>query len=186
MPKNEIIAGEMNPPNVARGIAILLATWIGGLSFGQEVEDTSFSPDRGFFPGPITVTISSPTPGALISYTTDGSLPLESGGIASPVEVTISQSTPLRALAYVANGSLEPTNVDTHTYVIESNPMRWNGKSYTTSSAYPSTVVDSLKTLPALFIVMNPSDFATVRDSGSAGINLYNKEELLSSPFSIN
>ncbi len=139
-------------------------------SHAERVADTKFSINRGFYEAAVSVSIASATPGAFISYTTDGTPPQASGGQASPVTVPIDRSLPLRALAYLPGGGMEPTNVDTQTYVILSNPMRWSGKSYTSSSAYPPAVVESLKSLPALFIAMRPSDFATVRDSGTGGI----------------
>lgn len=161
------------------GVSILAAT----LQAAQ-VADTAFSADRGFYDAPLAVTISSATPAALISYTTDGTEPQTSGGQASPVVVNVDRSMSLRAIAYVAGGALDATNIDTHTYVILTSPMRWSGKSYTTSGAYPAAVVDSLESLPALFIAMAPGDFATVRDSGSGGIGQSGANEQYERPCS--
>ena len=118
-------------------VLLLVAAWPASSPAQLAVDDTKFSPDRGFFTGPLTVTISSATPGAFISYTTDGSEPPASGGVASPVNVNVNQSTPLRALAYLPGGDMQPTDIDTHTYIVLSTPMVWNEKTYTTGSAYP-------------------------------------------------
>ena len=150
----------------------------------EQVADTTFSIDRGFHDGPITVRVASATPGAFIAYTTDGSAPTPGGGQSSPVDIQIDRSTPLRALAYLPGGGMEPTDVDTQTYIILSDPMRWSGKSYTTSSAYPAGVVTSLESLPSLFIAMRPADFATVRDSGSGGIGQSGANEQYERPCS--
>ena len=66
---------------------------------------------------------------------------------------------------------MEPTNVDTQTYVIavESDALERH-ELHHAPRPIPPTVVASLKSLPALFIAMRPSDFATVRDSGTGGI----------------
>ncbi|MGI9244683.1 MAG: chitobiase/beta-hexosaminidase C-terminal domain-containing protein, partial [Verrucomicrobiales bacterium] len=136
----------------------------------ERVADTKFSIGRGFYEAAISVSISSATPGAYISYTTDGTAPHASGGAPAPVTVSIDRSLPLRAMAYLPSGEMEPTNIDTQTYVVLSNPMRWSGKTYTNSSAYPPAIIESLQSLPALFLAIAPSDFETVRDSGTGGI----------------
>ncbi|MFC7337743.1 lamin tail domain-containing protein [Haloferula chungangensis] len=85
------------------------------------VRDTAFSLDRGFYTDPIEVEISSPTPGAEIRYTLDGSKPTAtSGHIYTPGSpVTISQTSVLRAAAFL--DQYEPTNVDTHTYIFKAD-----------------------------------------------------------------
>jgi hypothetical protein len=150
-----------------------------------QVADTRFSPDRGFYASPTNVVIQSDTPGALISYTTDGSNPVASGGQPSPVVVPVNRSLPLRAMAYLASGALPPSNIDTHTYVMLNSPAKWDGKTYTTSAAYPPDVVTSLHHLPALFISMPNSDFATVRDSGTGGIGNSGGNEQYERPCSL-
>ncbi|MFT5409082.1 MAG: hypothetical protein ACI9NC_001803 [Verrucomicrobiales bacterium] len=88
------------------------------------VEDTKFSPDRGFYDTEQVVTITSLTPGATIVYTSDSSTPTLSNGTQVPAAdgatpptatVNIAQTTTLRAAAFLADH--EPTNTDTHTYV---------------------------------------------------------------------
>ncbi|MDB6138128.1 MAG: hypothetical protein JWO94_1200, partial [Verrucomicrobiaceae bacterium] len=78
------------------------------------VADTSFSVHRGFFTAPFTTAITTPTPGARIRYTLDGSTPTASHGTVYSAPLKISRTTVLRALAYKAG--FQPTNVDTQSY----------------------------------------------------------------------
>ena len=153
-----------------RVICLNCAFWCGSFNSFAKVDDPSFSPNRGFFSTATNVVISSDTEGSFISYTTDGTTPIASGGQASPVSVTITQSTPLRAIAYLPSGSDIPSDIDTHTYILLNAPAKWDGTTYTTSTAYPPDVVISLNHLPAVFVSMSSDDFATVRDSGTGGI----------------
>ena len=82
------------------------------------VADTKFSIDRGFYTSPITVEITTASPGAMIVYTTDSSTPTLSNGTLVPgplALVNIAATMVLRAAAF--KDDLAPTNVDTHTYV---------------------------------------------------------------------
>jgi hypothetical protein len=87
------------------------------------VEDTKFQPDRGFYDTEQVVTITCPTPGATIVYTTDSSTPSLSNGSQVPAAdsftppvatITIGQTTTLRAAAFLED--YKPTNTDTHSY----------------------------------------------------------------------
>jgi Chitobiase/beta-hexosaminidase C-terminal domain/Lamin Tail Domain/CotH kinase protein len=79
------------------------------------VRDTSFSVNRGFFDSPISVTITTSTPGAAIHYTLDGTEPSATAGTLYSGPLSISSTTTLRAIA-TRDGWL-PTNVDTQTYI---------------------------------------------------------------------
>ena len=87
------------------------------------VADTKFSVDRGFFTQPISVEITSSTPGATVVFTTDGSRPTLTNGTQvsaaedeSPLaQVSIETTTTLRAAAFKTG--FESTNVDTQTYL---------------------------------------------------------------------
>jgi len=70
------------------------------LTLATQVQAPIFSPGAGTYTSAQTVTISSTTPGALISYTTNGSAPSASGGAASPVTVTVSATETINAIAY--------------------------------------------------------------------------------------
>ena len=147
------------------------------------VEDTQFSVDRGFYDAPFDVTITTPTPGAAIVYTTNGSEPSVTNGTAVPpatpdapglAVVHISQSTPLRAKAFKADH--DPTDSDTHTYIFLDNvvaqstatalargfPSSWTPNAVTdyqvdpditTNPAYAATFKDDLQTIPTVSVV---------------------------------
>lgn len=97
------------------------------------VEDPVVDPGRGFFEGPETVKLTSPTPGARLIYTPDGSLPTDSNGVVvlapdaqTPPELvlTVNSNFVLRALA--VRDDFLPSKVVTHTYLfagqVESQP----------------------------------------------------------------
>ena len=87
----------------------------------NEVGDTTFSVDRGFYDAPFDVEITSSTPNATIVYTLDGSAPTvnSAGAITNGTQYTaplnINRTTTLRAMA--ARVGLRSTNVDTQTYL---------------------------------------------------------------------
>ncbi len=80
------------------------------------VADVRFSVKRGFFNGPFTLTLSCPTPGAAIRYTTNGSPPTESEGFLYTDGIRISASRVLRAAAFAPDA--RPSGVETHTYLL--------------------------------------------------------------------
>ena len=79
----------------------------------------AFNPPAGTYTSTQSVTISTPTPGASIRYTTNGSTPTSSSGTVYSVPVTISTNTTLKAIAY-ASGFADST-VTTGSYTI--NPL---------------------------------------------------------------
>lgn len=90
----------------------------------EQVKDTRFKYGRGFYSAPFLQVIRSKTWGAKIRYTTDGSTPSETHGLGgdNPVAVRIETTTTLRAVAY--KDGMEPTNVDTHTYIFVADVLR--------------------------------------------------------------
>ena len=73
------------------------------------------SPARGFYDAPINVTLATPTAGATIRYTTDGSDPTPTTGTVYSGPVPVSSTTTLRAAAFSTGRS--PSAIETHTYV---------------------------------------------------------------------
>jgi len=156
-----------------------------GDGFTGFVADTKFSPNRGFYDTPQTVTITCATPGAVIVTTTDGGLPTLTNGTQSPSPATVhvTTTTTLRAAAFVPGSDLGPANVDTHTYLFVDHvpnqqrpaaaPLTWPGGpgDYTmdariVTGAQPGyTVRDALLALPTLSITTRPEDIW-----GSSGI----------------
>jgi len=155
------------------------------------VADTTFSVDRGFFEEPFEVEISCETPGAVIRYTTDKTKPSLDRGHTYTGPIQISGTTILRAIAY-AEG-LEPTNVDTQTYIFLDDVLRQTGAGLPAQwgsvagdyemdpeivhhVAYSETIRDDLESIPTMSIVMNERDlfdsgrgiYSNSQQSGSA------------------
>ncbi|MEZ5328719.1 MAG: CotH kinase family protein [Verrucomicrobiales bacterium] len=146
---------------------------------GAKVKDTHFSHDRGFYTEPIAVEISSKTEAAAIYYTTDGSAPEPDNGsrYESPIEIT--RTTVLRAAAF--KDGLEPTNVDTQTYVFAESVAAQTGNSFpqtwgeregkpvvadyamdpdiTGSNVYRERLVPALTSLPVVSLALDPGDW---------------------------
>ncbi len=80
-----------------------------------KVADTQFSLKRGFYTAPISVTITTATPGATIRFTTNGDLPTVTTGTVYTAPLAISTTTTLRVAAFRAGW--DATNVDTNTYI---------------------------------------------------------------------
>lgn len=152
------------------------------------VSDTQFSVDRGFFDAPFQLEITTPTPGATIRYTTDGSQPTATNGIVYTGPINISTTTTLRAAAFLTG--FTSTNVDTQTYVFLADVIQqdasyvtqpyatWghDGPDGDSASGYnlddesdwemdpdivngnESTVIDALKSIPSMSLVMDWDD----------------------------
>jgi hypothetical protein len=86
-----------------------------GTNYIEFVADTKFSMGRGFYTSPISVVITTGTANGTIYYTTNGSVPSPTNGFAYAAPVMIGRTTVLKAAAHKAG--LEPSNVDTHTYL---------------------------------------------------------------------
>jgi hypothetical protein len=154
------------------------------------VADTSFSVDRGFYSAPFTVEITTPTSGAQIRYTTDGSNPTATTGMvynpASPPLITT--TTTLRAAAFKTGFS--PTNVDTQTYIFLDDVIQQDGVGLPPYAAwgengpdwvmdpdvvnnptYATTIRDDLKAVPTVSLVMPWDDWF-----GGGGQGIYPTE----------
>ena len=131
-----------------------------GTASGGFVADTSFDIDRGFYETPFTVTIATATPGATISYTTDGTEPSLSNGTSSldTAGVPINSTTVLRATAF--KDGLVPTNVDTQTYLFTSDiPQQPNmDPDVVNDPAYSGEIASSLQSIRTLSIVTHPDN----------------------------
>ncbi|MDB4408539.1 lamin tail domain-containing protein [Akkermansiaceae bacterium] len=88
------------------------------------VTEPSVTPGRGFFETPVNVTIASPTPGASIIYTLDGTEPASTNGIRidpantaslASTTITVSYSTPVRSLGIREGYGASP--IASHTYL---------------------------------------------------------------------
>jgi hypothetical protein len=143
------------------------------------VADTTFSVDRGYFEDAFSVEIASPTVGATLVYTLDGSQPtlangtqVYAGTAAAPrVAVSVSTTTTLRAAAF--KQGFQSTNVDTQTYLFIDDvihqpadpsgfPSTWGsapGADYamdpevTADPHYTQDLLTGLRDLPAISLV---------------------------------
>ena len=147
---------------------------------GDFVADTKFSRDRGVYDAPFDLEITCSTAGAAIRYTTNGAPPTATTGFAYGGPVRISRSTVIRAAAF--RTGLQPSNVDTHTYLFPSDVVRqqpagqvpWSewptpgtqAQDYdygmdariVDSPIYASQMVPALKALPTLSMVTTLSN----------------------------
>lgn len=149
---------------------------VGG--FGDFVADTKFSQDRGFYDSPFTLTISSATAGAVIRYTLDGTVPTLTSGLTYGSPLSISKTTVIRAAAF--KEGLQPSNVDTHTYVFLDDvlkqspdgkapagwPATWGANTVdygmdpdvVNSALYKGTIKNDMKTLPSFCVTVRLPD----------------------------
>ena len=120
----ELVAGSLNAaaPSVFFGGG---KSTPGGInqefSFLGKVADTEFTVKRGIYSAPISVAISSTTPGAQIRYTTNGNDPTPTSGALYTAPLTISATTTLRAMAYLTNW--QSSNIDTQTYLFPNDVL---------------------------------------------------------------
>ncbi|WP_200269294.1 lamin tail domain-containing protein [Luteolibacter pohnpeiensis] len=121
----ELILGNLDQTLAPAAYGDGLATpgWINGSpsSLGT-VEPVEFSVDRGIFDAPFNLQISTPTPGAVIRYTTNGSIPDETNGVTYTGPLSVSATTVLRVRAILTDW--EPTEVVTQTYVFPADVIR--------------------------------------------------------------
>ncbi len=145
------------------------------------VADTRFSHDRGLYTAPFSLAIATETAGAEIRYTLDGTPPTETSGLIYAGPIPIAATTTVRAAAF--KEGLEPTNVDTHTYIFAGDialqdyratldagfPAVWGdtapdygmdpdvigqGGADLYGGKYTATVEDDLRAVPSMSIVM--------------------------------
>ncbi len=153
-----------------------------GAGYEGIVADTSFDVDRGFFQSSFVLTISTPTPGATIRYTLNGSAPSPTQGTVYTGPLTISTTRVVRAIAYRA-GWL-PTDVDTQTYLFLGDVVNqpaivpgYPNPTYDVGSgsqsvvhdwemdpnvvnhpAYAGEVIDALRAIPTLSVAVAPGE----------------------------
>ena len=92
------------------------------VAYTDFVADTAFTDQatglprvRGRYASPFNLVISTPTAGATIRYTTDGSTPTSNHGTIYSSPIAIAATTVVRAAAFSARWL--PTNVDTQSYL---------------------------------------------------------------------
>ena len=93
-----------------------------GQTLGGKVAKLAFSQPHGFQEKPFELVISSQTPGAVVRYTTDGSVPTEGSGQVLNGALTVGKTTVIRAAAF--KPSYKPTKVVTQTYIFLKDVVR--------------------------------------------------------------
>ncbi len=156
-----------------------------GSETGGLVEDLVVTPGRGFFPGPIDVRLTCPTPEVVIRYTTNGSLPSATNGFVYTGPLRIGGTTPLRAVG--VRPGWQSSRVETHTYLVLDDvvlqtqakalqaglPVAWGGQSAdygldarvigpngtdSFGGKYTRSLKSDLTSLPTLSLVLPVSD----------------------------
>ena len=141
--------------------------------------DTHFNVDRGFYSTAFDLVVTCDTPGAVIRYTLDGSLPTATRGLDYTGPITLSTTTVVRAAAFQA-GYL-PSNVDTQTYLFVADvldqtrpagyPTSWMGYAadydmdpeIVNDPQYASLMLEAMTSIPTISIVMNVDDMFGTR-----------------------
>lgn len=82
----------------------------------SRVEPVQFSHSRGFYEQPFTVTLHSPTPGAVVRYTTDGRAPTDEHGQLYTEPLVVTTTTILRAGAFKP-GPFKPAELQAESYI---------------------------------------------------------------------
>jgi len=146
------------------------------------VATPTFNKAHGFYTSSFSVRISSPTSGAAIRYTTDGSKPTSSYGtmLSNGGSITVSKTTCLRACAY--QSGMTTSKVFTQTYIFLSHvltqtrpsdyPAQWGDDTgdyamdptIVNDARYRDTIIDDLKSIPSLSLVVKRTDMFS--DSG--------------------
>ncbi len=153
-----------------------------GAGFDGVVADTTFSVKRGIFTTAQTVIVTTPTLGATVVYTTNGSEPTLANGTQVPpanattaptvtmtihpgavpggatgvnIPSTTNGTTTLRVAAFKTG--LVPTNVDTNTYVFPATVVGTSVMSTTITqhATYGPQMVGALTDLPSVSVIAN-------------------------------
>ena len=159
-------------------LTITLLLSVTTTTFAQDqVADTKFSHNRGFYSIPFDLEITTATPGATIRYTLDGSAPTESHGNTFTAPLNVAKTATVRAMAYKAG--MESTNIDAQSYLFlddavnqpanpEGYPTSWYSSlgdnveaKYQMNPGYPDgdqTIKNALAALPTISVVMHQDD----------------------------
>ncbi len=92
------------------------------------VKSVGFSAERGFYDDPFVLTLSTPTPGAQIRYTFNGSTPTSTTGSVYTGPITINGTTVIRAAAFRSNYLDSKTTTRTYIFVSDVIQQSPNGQ----------------------------------------------------------
>jgi len=84
-------------------------------SISEVIGPVHFSATRGYYDTPFDLSLASRTPGSVIRFTTDGSLPSLTNGTIYATPIRIESTRVIRAAAFGEN--MLPSEITTHTYL---------------------------------------------------------------------
>ncbi len=128
------------------------------------VAPVSVSPTSGTFSTPQTVTMSTTTPGAVVRYTTNGTVPTDASALYT-APIVIGTTTLVQAAGFKPNWS--PSSPTTRTYTMNFGTLA-APTAAPPGGSYPSLVVVTLSALPGASI-----RYTTDGTTPSAGSPLY-------------
>jgi len=136
----------------------------------------SFSLPGGAYTGPQTTVLTTPTYGAVIRYTTDGTTPSRTNGTEAPsgTQVTISVSVTVRAMAYVPAGGWSDSPASSASYTINPIPTAATPTFSLAAGTYYSAQATTLSTAtPGALIRYTTNGSTPSRTNGTEVQNGY-------------
>ena len=151
----------------------------------------SFSIQHGLFTAPFQLSLTSPSIGATIKYTTDGSCPSLLNGTNYKTPLTINSTVVIRAVS-ILNNKLSISTTNTYIFpnqvlnqpeTLLNYPTTWNTDVIADYGMDPeicndpesrNSIVSSFKQLPIISLVSKPSNFfSDVNNDSTGGIYVY-------------
>ena len=148
-----------------------------------------FSPKRGFYEKPFTLTLHSSDPALSIRYTKDGAEPTKASRLLSSQPLTIGNTTIIRAALF--RGATRVSAISTHSYIFLDQvirqpnapagwPRAWNGfpsdyemdPKVALTPEYRDRIKGSLLSLPTVSVALSQDDLF----GSSRGIYLHSME----------
>ncbi len=108
--------------------------------FVEVVQPLVFSQKHGFYQSPISLAITTATPGASIRYTLDGSMPTATKGTVYSGPISVSKTSIVRAIGY-KSGS-EPTSLLTQSYLFLDDIIRQSATGTRPATGWPVGAVN--------------------------------------------
>jgi hypothetical protein len=108
--------------------------------FVEVVQPLVFSQKHGFYQSPISLAITTATPGASIRYTLDGSTPTATKGTVYSGPISVSKTSIVRAIGY-KSGS-EPTSLLTQSYLFLDDIIRQSATGTRPATGWPVGAVN--------------------------------------------
>jgi uncharacterized repeat protein (TIGR01451 family) len=109
-------------------------------AFAGTLAPLVFSQKHGFYQSPIALAISTPTLGASIRYTLDGSTPTATHGTLYSRPLSISKTSIVRAIGY--RSGFEPTPVLTQSYLFLNDIIRQSATGARPAAGWPAGTVN--------------------------------------------